>query len=231
MLAPARRQCAAEDRKCADSVSESESASTWTEGRSATWPGLTSTSLLPGLVSAFVSSSSPSLLFSLANNHASRAIRIGDHGKREQKQGGRDLARSMHQVLPLGTSPCDATGRLEMKVEFRYVQPVSAFPNTSTPFCFFPRLVRAKLIQKRWARLRGPISTPGLALAILQVDDYRALPNDPEPRRLSGLRARTRTWTWRSRRYINALAFYWWLARSGTLESIHGISTAGLEYW
>ncbi|PKK48472.1 hypothetical protein CI102_6727 [Trichoderma harzianum] len=133
----------------------------------------------------------------------------------------------MHQVLPLGTSPCDATGRLEMKVEFRYVQPVSAFPNASTPFCFFSRLVRAKLIQKRWAGLGGPISTPGLALAILQVDDYRALPNDPEPRRLSGLRARTRTWTWRSRRYINALAFCWWLGQV-PCESIHGISTAGV---
>ncbi|KAL6834697.1 hypothetical protein V8C40DRAFT_232557 [Trichoderma camerunense] len=87
----------------------------------------------------------------------------------------------MHQVLPLGTSPCDATGRLEMKVEFRYVQPVSAFPNASTPFAFSLALCGQQLIQKRWAGLGGPISTPGLALAILQVDDYRALPNDPEP--------------------------------------------------
>lgn len=51
----------------------------------------------------------------------------------------------MHQVLPLGTSPCDATGRLEMKVEFRYVQPVSAFPNASTPFAFSLALCAGKV--------------------------------------------------------------------------------------
>ncbi|PNP53212.1 hypothetical protein THARTR1_06422 [Trichoderma harzianum] len=116
----------------------------------------------------------------------------------------------MRQGLPRRPSPCDATGRLEMKIEFRHVQPVSAFPNASTTFSpFSPRIVRAKLIQKRWAGAGDPISTPGLALAILQVDDYRALLDDPEPRRLSGLRAMARTWTWRSRRYTNALAFYW----------------------
>lgn len=159
-LAPVRRQCAAEDRKCADSVSES--ASTWAEGRSATWPGLTSTSL----VSVFVSSSSPSFLFSLANNQASRAIRIGDHGK---QQGGRDLVHAIHQVLPLRTNPCDATDRLEMKVEFRYVHPVSAFPNASTPSPF-PSPCAGKVDPEALGWAGDPISMAGLALAILQVD-------------------------------------------------------------
>ncbi|EHK26433.1 uncharacterized protein TRIVIDRAFT_63740 [Trichoderma virens Gv29-8] len=34
------------------------------------------------------------------------------------------------------TNPCDGTGRLEMKVEFRYVHPVSASASASTPFAF-----------------------------------------------------------------------------------------------
>ncbi|KAL7936804.1 hypothetical protein V8C35DRAFT_293856 [Trichoderma chlorosporum] len=112
----------------------------------------------------FVSSGSPGCLFFfpfLTNDHASRAIRIGDHGKR--KQGVRDLARS--QVAKLCCSrqnPCDGTSCLEMKAGFRYVHLASASLSgidTFVPF-FSPRLVRAKLTQKRWAR--RPISTAGL---------------------------------------------------------------------
>ncbi|KAL7958179.1 hypothetical protein V8C34DRAFT_283642 [Trichoderma compactum] len=70
-------------------------------------------------------------------------------------------------------------------------------------FAFPPRLVRAELIQRRWAGLEAQSA----------LRDWRwrfcrsTLLNDPEPRRLSGLRAIARTWTWRSRRYANALAF------------------------